>query len=230
MFMDELRQRLLSAKAVLFDFDGTIANLDELHVTAFSKMFEELDLTFRKDDFMKYISGKGSHDGIAAYLAEYEMFSHDIMTLKVKFDDYKNEVLTKDLRSAVELMPGVSDFLNILAKLDLSYGIVTSSVRSKVDLITNEFALGGFEFVIDRSDVINGKPDAEPFVMGMERVGYSANEIVAFEDSEYGLLSAKAAGLYTIGVLNPGWNDSFVHELSDYVIEDYKVCSDILNK
>ena len=43
----------------------------------------------------------------------------------------------------------------------------------------------------------------------------------SFEDSFFGLQSAKGAGIFTIGILNRGWNDDFVYQLSDFVIDDY---------
>ena len=53
-------------------------------------------------------------------------------------------------------------------------------------------------------------------------MGYTETECVAFEDS-FGLQSAKGAGIFTIGILNSGWNDDFVYQLSDFVIDDYRV-------
>jgi len=69
--------------------------------------------------------------------------------------------------------------------------------------------------------VIRGKPAPDGFIKGVEYLGLKVDECIAFEDSFYGLQSAKGAGLFTIGVLNRGWNDDFVYQLADFVIESY---------
>jgi len=56
----------------------------------------------------------------------------------------------------------------------------------------------------------------------MKYLGYTEDECVVFEDSFFGLQSAKGTGIFTIGILNKGWNDDFVYQLSDFVIEDYR--------
>ncbi len=52
-----------------FDFDGTLVNLDKLNVDSFALVFKEMfSIDFSREDFMKYISGRGSKNGIVEYL------------------------------------------------------------------------------------------------------------------------------------------------------------------
>ena len=44
------------------------------------------------------------------------------------------------------------------------------------------------------------KPHPDPYLEGLSRLGLSADECVAFEDSVNGVSSAVSAGLYTFGV------------------------------
>jgi beta-phosphoglucomutase-like phosphatase (HAD superfamily) len=60
------------------------------------------------------------------------------------------------------------------------------------------------------------------FLQAIEYTGLDDDECIAFEDSLFGLRSAQAAELFTIGILNDGWNDEFVYELADIVIESYE--------
>lgn len=59
------------------------------------------------------------------------------------------------------------------------------------------------------------------FLKGVNYTELDIEECMAFEDSLFGLMSAKGADLYTVGILNDGWNDEFVYDLADVVIEDY---------
>ena len=79
--------------------------------------------------------------------------------------------------------------------------IVTSSHRIHFDVMhetTNirEF----FEFVLAREDYINSKPLPEPYLVAMQKLGLPAEKCVAIEDTERGLVAAKAAGLRCITI------------------------------
>jgi beta-phosphoglucomutase len=57
-----------------------------------------------------------------------------------------------------------------------------------------------FESVILAENLPDGKPDPLPYRMALEKLGISASEAVAFEDSPSGIRSAVGAGIYTIGI------------------------------
>lgn len=229
--MEDFKTKIVSSKAFLFDFDGTIANLDELHVVAFNKVFEHLGLQFGRDDFMKYMSGKPSDEGLISYFAEHEIYNVDIKFYKKYFNEIKRDALENHMTEYVSLIPGVKDFWNYLTAQKIPYGIVTSSSRDKVLKVLDEFELTGYEFLFDQSDSLKRKPNPDPFLLGIKEISkgrdLSPTQIVAFEDSRFGLMSSKAAGLYTVGILNKGWNDDFVSDLADYVIEDYSVITNL---
>ncbi|MHC5540453.1 HAD family hydrolase, partial [Singulisphaera rosea] len=57
-----------------------------------------------------------------------------------------------------------------------------------------------FDAIVGKEDVVRVKPDPECYLLALERVGVSAAEAVAIEDSPMGLTAAKAAMLGTIAV------------------------------
>jgi len=101
--------------------------------------------------------------------------------------------------------------------------VVTSSHYDYVKKILGHFGLFQyFEKVYDRGTIKRGKPNADVFLQAIEYTGLSKEECLAFEDSLFGLKAAKGAELYTIGILNKGWNEEFVYDFADVVIEDYE--------
>ena len=58
-----------------------------------------------------------------------------------------------------------------------------------------------FEVKVTIEQVERGKPDPLPYLTALERLGITAEEAVAFEDSPSGMRAAKAAGLFSFGVL-----------------------------
>ena len=74
--------------------------------------------------------------------------------------------------------------------------IVTSSHRAHFEAIHRSTGLPQFfEFVLAREDYGLSKPDPEPYLSAVARLGLSAGECLVIEDSERGLRAAKAAGL-----------------------------------
>jgi beta-phosphoglucomutase len=60
---------------------------------------------------------------------------------------------------------------------------------------------GRFKVEITIEEVERGKPDPLPYLTALERLGIGADEAIAFEDSPSGMRAAKAAGLFSFGVL-----------------------------
>ena len=59
-----------------------------------------------------------------------------------------------------------------------------------------------FSAILSGSDVVHTKPAPEIYLLTAERLGMSPARCVAFEDSEAGVRSAKAAGMTVIAVPN----------------------------
>jgi len=223
--IEDVREKILSSKGLLFDFDGTLVNLDKLNVDAYALVFKEMfNLDFTRDDFMKYISGRGSRDGIIEYLASNGITEFSSQELNDLYYKHKNKLVNEKMNSEIYLLPGIKDFLESSIIKEKRKVIITSSRKFHVENILGHFEIYRyFEKVIDRFDVVKGKPSPEAYLKGLGYLGFTETECVAFEDSFFGLQSAKGAGIFTIGVLNRGWNDDFVYQLSDFVIDDYRV-------
>lgn len=219
----DVKRKVEEAKGFLFDFDGTLVNLDKLNVDAFALVFKDMfDLEFTKDDFMTYISGRGSKNGLVEYLGMKGIKDFSPEEINRQFYIHKKRFIEEEIDDEIYLLPGIREFLEYEENSKKRNVIVTSSREEHVKRMLTHFKLfNSFEKVFDRFTVVRGKPASEGFLKGIEYLGLKVEECIAFEDSFYGLQAAKGAGLYTIGILNRGWNDDFVYQLSDFVIESY---------
>jgi HAD superfamily hydrolase (TIGR01509 family) len=220
----ETKKLIKEQKAFLFDFDGTLANLDNLNVHSFEILLEkDFNLDFTRDDFMNYVSGRGSKDGITAYMKSKGIEDFDTEKLGKRFNQVKRELLNSNLEKEVFLIPGLEMFLQYLKENNKRMVVVTSSNYDYVKEVLDHFKLFNyFEKVYDRGTVENSKPHPEMFLQAIEYTGLKKEKCIAFEDSLFGLKSAKGAQLFTIGILNKGWNDDFVFDIADIVIESYE--------
>jgi beta-phosphoglucomutase len=222
--LENSKRRVKEAKAYLFDFDGTLVNLDDLNLNSFKKVFkQEFEIDFTKQDFMNYVSGRGSVDGITDFLTSKGIQDYNVEEIDRKFDEIKDDLLRNDTPNQVYLLPGLEDFLLTLINTQKPLIVVTSSKKEYVNFVLSFFRISEyFEKIFDRNDVINSKPHPEMFLKAIEYTGFTVDECIAFEDSLFGLQSAKSAGLFTVGLLNKGWNDDIVYKYGDIVIDDYR--------
>ena len=224
MDIKDVKKKVEEAKGFLFDFDGTLVNLDKLNVDSFALVLKDMfGLDFTKEDFMRYISGMGARNGLIEYLGIKGIKEFSPEEVNHQFYVHKKRFIEEQIDSEIYLLPGIKEFLEYEGNKNKRKVIITSSREEHVKRMLTHFKIFKyFEKVFDRYSVVRGKPAPEGFLKGIEYLGLKADECIAFEDSFYGLQSAKGAGLLTVGIMNRGWNDDFVYQLSDFVIDDYR--------
>ncbi len=176
-------------KAIFWDNDGILVDTERLYFAATKKIMASAGINLTKEMYIEHflIKGKGTW-----HLAEKKGLStEDINELRDKRNKLYGQMLEKESRI-------IDDAKEVLEKLYGKYlmGIVTSSRRDHFDLIHKSLGiLKYFDFILTGENFKNLKPDAEPYLLAVEKSGFYKDECLAVEDSERGLISAKAAGI-----------------------------------
>ncbi|WP_432719559.1 HAD-IA family hydrolase [Jeongeupia wiesaeckerbachi] len=95
---------------------------------------------------------------------------------------------------------GARALLEWMAATGQQWGVVTSAPCQLAIAKLGYLALPQPPILIGAEDVRHGKPDPEPYVLGMAKLGLPASRILAFEDAPAGILSARAAGLAVVAL------------------------------
>lgn len=99
--------------------------------------------------------------------------------------------------------PGVVDFIRHAFQMGIPMSVASSSSRQWVYHHLDRLELTPlFQHILTVDDVHLPKPDPELYILAASRMGISASELTAFEDSLNGIKAAKAAGLYCIAIPN----------------------------
>lgn len=189
-------------KAFLFDLDGTIADtVGNILETSFL-VCEELDLDW---DAAKTKSLIGlpliQSAGILAGEERAQLYCE---TYQKHFKQTHSGL--------VEAFPGMKELLADLKNQGHKLAVVTSKLRPGADRSLESLGLTDFfDAVITASDDCGHKPNPEPALFALKKLGAKAEEAVFVGDSPFDIRCGVAAGIKTIGVL---WGVSSREELN----------------
>lgn len=176
---------------LLFDFDGTLLDTNELIIQTFlSVLGKRYPGRFTKEDVLHFIgpSLKQTFDSIDETLTE-ELIK-----------EYRAWNIEMHDQMAVEF-DGVADTLRILKARGIKMAIVSTK---RQDIIQRGLKLMGiediFEVVIALDDVVNPKPDPEPIVLALNRLNASKEEALMIGDNSHDIEGGHNAGVRTAGV------------------------------
>jgi HAD superfamily hydrolase (TIGR01509 family) len=185
-------------KALIFDFDGIIIDSESPGYRAWTEVYESHGCTLPLDKYSACIGTIGGFD-LHRYLEEQSGRSLDRDELEAACYARWRE-LVKDQ----PLLPGIEHTLSAATARDLKIAVASSSTKHWVTRSLEKFGiLDRFHAICTRDDVAAVKPDPELYLLALRRLGVSADEAIAFEDSPNGILAAKSAGIFCVFVPNP---------------------------
>ena len=222
-------------KAVLFDMDGVLFDSMKNHAEAWIRAMEHHGLSMtRKDVYMNEgRTGEGTID-----IFTQRDWGRDATELEIQ-DIYKTKSDIFNTMPAVQPMEGAADVLNNVRKRGLMRILVTGSGQvSLLDSLENAYP-GHFreELMVTAFDVIHGKPDPEPYLMGLEKAGHAlgltsplpASQALVVENAPLGIQAAKAAGIFCVAVNTGPLDDHILYDAgADIVLSGMKELADIL--
>ena len=185
-------------KAMLFDMDGVLYNSMPNHAVAWTRSMAEFGIIMSEHDAYATEGARGI-DTIRMMVKEQqgrdidEVESQRMYDLKTR---YFHEM------AEAQVFPGVLTLMQKLKDADITIGVVTGSgQRPLIHRLLTDFA--GFldeSHIVTAYDVKHGKPNPDPYLMGMEKCGVKAHETVVVENAPLGVRAAKAANIFTIAV------------------------------
>jgi beta-phosphoglucomutase len=185
-------------QAIVFDFDGVLADSEPLHLRAYQDVLAPLGIVLTRDDY--YSTYLGYNDaGVFARLGSahgVEMGEGRIAALI----EEKSAVFDALLASTDVLYPGAAALVDRLGAA-FPLGIASGALKHEIRTILRGAGLEDrFRFIVASGDTPRSKPSPDPYLRAAELHGLPAGQCLAIEDSHWGIESARAAGLRCIAV------------------------------
>ena len=183
-------------RAILFDLDGTLVD-SEIHT---DRAIAEVTAQYGIVDFALAHSETRGRTWlyVAGRIRALTQIGRSANALA-------DELLTRwvELATDVKPVPGAPQAVRAAAACNLKLGVVSGSPRSVIDDFLGK--LGIADCVDPRARiggdaVMNSKPDPEGYLLAARAFDIDPADAVVFEDSQAGLLAARAAGMRSVFV------------------------------
>lgn len=195
--------------ALIFDVDGTLADTEEIHRSAFNQTFAEvgLDWFWDRELYKMLLAVTGGKERMAHYMdisgRPSEISSEVVSRIHEKKTRLYGELMTS---GEITLRPGVERLLKEALEHRVALGIATTTSKENVTALLDATLGYGSEKwfrAIAAGDMVESKkPASDIYRLALEMLELEPNSTVAFEDSENGLLSASGAGIPTVITVN----------------------------
>ncbi|MBJ48063.1 MAG: hypothetical protein CMG59_02660 [Candidatus Marinimicrobia bacterium] len=182
-------------KALLFDMDGVTIDSEKLYSKTEPYILKKYGINFDQEDWslIKGCTEKQFYDHV------FKKFSPKIdrNTLINESKDFLKKIFSQELVY-------MNGFKQIHDKYREKYKfiLVTSTGPELMNHIDKVLSIRKmFDFTFDSSDTDKHKPDPEPYLNAINKLGLASSECVVIEDSIQGVSSGKAAGCFVVALL-----------------------------
>lgn len=214
----------MGLRAVIFDFDGVIADSERFHYSALNEIFKRYGVDVSPEEHWQRYLGYTDHENIEAVSRDYNLGIKPGEMDQLIAD--KAVIFESMVGSRDVLISGVREFVRRVFDAKLAVGICSGAMLGDIELMLSGSGIRDcFEVVVTAEDVPHGKPDPAGYELALARLNenqaekITPDQCVVIEDSRWGLEAARWARMHPVAVTN-SYTASELDGLAELVVED----------
>ena len=213
-------------KAVIFDWDGTLADTKKVVVESFQRVLTQIGCIVT-DEFLERRIGTGTR----------KMLEDSLNKCNITFNNKMLEGLAeKKITLQTELSASVTLFEGATSLLDALYGrvkiaLATMSSRPVIDKLLSEKKIKKyFKTIVTATEISKPKPHPEIFLLAAAKLNIPPQHCVVIEDSIFGVKASKKAKMKCIAIPSGAYTKKELQkEKPDLLIDSLTQTDKILN-
>ena len=192
--------------AVIFDFDGVLADSEPVHLHVFQTVLDQIGITLTAEEYYAKYLGYSDRDAFIHVLRDR---GHDVGEAELaSLLETKTGLFPQAIGEHSLYAGAAACVARIGAAVPIA--IASGALRHDIELILDRSGLREqFPLIVAAGETPRSKPAPDPYARAFELLcerstlgsDVVAADVVAIEDSEWGLQSARGAGLRTMAVL-----------------------------
>ena len=182
--------------AVFFDFNGTLSDDEPFLCEIWQEIFARRGKPLSREEYFERLAGLSDPEIAEAWLGHDRRVIDEAMAERVR--RYRERV-----GDGSTVSPALREAVAAAAER-VPVGVVSGAARADIELVLEAAGVSArIATIVAADDVERGKPDPEPYLLALDRLhgDLRSGDVLAFEDSEAGVSSAKAAGLRCVAVV-----------------------------
>lgn len=199
----------MPALAVAFDFNGTLSDDEPVLLRIYQELFAEHGRPLTEREYLDRLAGHSEEEIIGSWLGHVTP-----------------ELVSERIRRYCELVadgatvyPEVREAVRLAAER-VPVVIVSGAALAEIAPVVEASGLAPLvRHIVAADHVTHGKPDPEGYLRAAELLGIDPAGLLAFEDTEAGVASARASGAYVVGITRTlgAARLAEAHELADRI-------------
>jgi beta-phosphoglucomutase len=184
------------ARAVIFDFNGTLSHDEPILLAIFQELFAEYGRPLSAEEYFDELAGRSDPEIVRTWLGADHPAVGEVIARRA--DRYRElaaggSTVPEEVREAVRY-----------AAERVPVAVVSGAARAEIEPVLEAAGLAGHvRVIVAAEDVPLGKPAPDGYLRALELLdgGIAASEVLVLEDTEAGVAAAKTAGMRCIAVL-----------------------------
>ncbi|MEK6644176.1 MAG: HAD family phosphatase [Planctomycetota bacterium] len=226
-------------RAIIFDFDGIIADTEPLHFQAFADVLRSEGITFDAGDYFGTYLGLNDATMLRQFSTDRGLNWDD--AARARIQAAKDFAYRASVSNGLPLMRGVRELIERSAG-KRAMAVCSGARRVEIEAVLAQHDLTKLlSIIVSADDVLLSKPDPAGYRRAIELIAKENGSILpsdclAIEDSLLGVRAAKAAGLRVLHVTANGHHPSTQNRMKCEREADWgcdgleQITEDILNQ
>lgn len=199
--------RLRWLHAIVFDFDGVIADSERLHLRSYQDILAPEGISISTEDYLSKYLG---YDDVGVFKAvgrDYNVAMDDTRVADLiarKGERYESLAAAGEM-----LFPGAAQFIRSAVDAGVPIAIASGALTHEIeDVLTRAGIRDLFPVIVGADQTQRSKPHPDPYQTAFARLrAHTGKDLLAYrsvaiEDSRWGLVSARGADLRCVAVTN----------------------------
>jgi beta-phosphoglucomutase len=185
-------------RAVVFDFDGVLADSEPLHLRVYQELLAPNGINLTRALYCERYLGLDDEGVFRQVAADYQLLLGDEeieLLIREKAQRFERLVTGSNV-----LYPSAAPCVRRLSA-EWPVSIASGALRHEIELILRGAdLLGSFRVIVSAGETERSKPAPDPYLRAAEVLATDPRSCVVIEDSRWGLTAARGAGMRTVGI------------------------------